>query len=133
MDTLETADEDDDMPDGATDVEALEDTAAFGVLVDALTSADGLLVTSLVVIDWGSEVMVGEAGDPPSGAPDVASCAPLGTGGVVLGGGEFTRVSWTGGVGLVGFSGLAGSITEGLEARPTPTRALASSGSIGAP
>jgi len=58
-----------DDPDGVMEDEALEATDPLGALVEALTSADGLLVTSLVVMDWGSEVMVGDAGDPPSGAP----------------------------------------------------------------
>lgn len=120
-------------PDGVTEDEAFEATDPLGALVDALTSADGLLVTSLVVMDWGSEVMVGDAGDAASGAPALGGLAPIGAGASVLGGALVARLSGTAGGGLVGLSGLAGSITEVLEARPTPIRALASSGSIGDP
>ena len=99
---------------------AWDPTLPAGVVVEAETSADGLSVTVLVVIDWGSEAMEGEAG-----------AAPVGT--VVAGGGVVVRGSWTAGGGAVGFKGLAGSITDGRDARPTPTSALASSGSMLAP
>ena len=119
-------------------VEADDETDAFGVEVEAVTLAEGSALTLVVVMDWGPDDMVADAGVMPDGAAD--SCAApfsIGVGaGPAVGGLDWTMLpefSGTAGGSLVGFSGLAGSITEGLEARPTPMRALASSGSMGAP
>lgn len=119
-------------------VDADDDTDAVGVEVEAVTLVDGSAVTLVVVMDWGSEDMVADAGVIPDGAAD-SDGAPFSIGlgaGPAVGGLDWTRLpecSGTAGGALVGFSGLAGSITEGLDARPTPTSALASSGSIGEP
>jgi len=121
-----------------TVVDADDDTDALGVEVDAVTLADGSAVTLVVVIDCGPEDMVADAGVMPDGAAesdDVPFSIGVGAGPAV-GGLDWTMLpefSGTAGGALVGFSGLAGSITDGLEARPTPTSALASSGSMGAP
>lgn len=121
-----------------TVVEADDVADAVGVEVEAVTLADGSAVTLVVVMDWGPEDMGADAGVMPDGATD-SDAAPFSIGvgaGPAVGGLDWTMLpefSGTAGGALVGFSGLAGSMTEGLEARPTPIRALASSGSMEAP